>query len=205
MVGLHFSDVVYAESLLQVVSEVFDGDLNRAFRRLVLGLFTIFILHDKCDIADICIVLRMLDLRLCLIHGCDICIIQFAIFDLGYAEAGIIRHRIRILEGGRHLDALSKGDVDGLPVFLFLELLLVLFLRNLGLGRKLRLLLEELGRLRLFDFDRRTRAFVNVYTAGSNHGASASVRAMDSICLTFFCTGTMAGIRLTLFGHCVGL
>ena len=107
MVGLHFSDVVYAESLLQVVSEVFDGDLNRAFRRLVLGLFTIFILHDKCDIADICIVLRMLDLRLCLIHGCDICIIQFAIFDLGYAEAGIIRHRIRILEGGRYLDALS--------------------------------------------------------------------------------------------------
>ena len=130
MVGLHFSDVVYAESLLQVVSEVFDGNLNRAFCRLILGLLTIFILHDKCDIADICVVLRMLDLRLCLIHGCDICIIQFTIFDLGYAEAGIIRHCICILEGSRHLDALTEGDVDGLPVFLFLELLLVLFLRN---------------------------------------------------------------------------
>ena len=144
----------------------------------------------------------MLDLRLCLIHGLEIRRIHLVIVDLGYAEAGIIRHRIRILEGGRHLDALSKGDVDGLPVFLFLELLLVLFLRNLRLGRKLRLLLEELNRLRLFDFDCRTRTFVNAYTAGSNHGASASVRAMDSICLTLFCTGTMAGIRLTFFGHC---
>ena len=202
MVGLDFSDVVYAESLLQVVSEVFDGDLNRAFRRLVLGLFTIFILHNKCDIAEICVVLRVLDLWLCLIHGLEIRRIHLVIVDLAYAEAGIIRHRIRILESGRHLDALSEGDVDGLPVFLFLELLLVLFLRDLGLGRKLRLFLEELGRLCLFDFDRRTRAFANAYTADSDHCASASVRAMDSICLTLFYTGTMGGIRLTLFGHC---
>ena len=145
----------------------------------------------------------MLDLRLCLIHGCDICIIQFAIFDLGYAEAGIIRHRIRILEGGRHLDALSKGDVDGLPVFLFLELLLVLFLRNLGLGRKLRLLLEELLRLRLFDFDRRARAFVNAYTAGANHGASACVRTMDSIFLTLFGHCAVGSVSLRFFCRCV--
>ena len=202
VVGLHFSSVLYAELLLQVVAEVLDGDLNRAFRRLILGLFAIFILQNKGNITQICVVLRMLDLRLCLIHGLEIRGIHLIIVDLAYAQAGIIRHRIRILEGGRHLDALSEGDVDGLPVFLFLELLLVLFLRNLGLGRKLRLLLEELGRLCLFDFDRRTRAFANAYTAGSDHCASASVRAMDSICLTLFCTGSISGIRLTLFGHC---
>ena len=152
-----------------MIFEVFDRDLYRSFRRLVLGLFAIFILHDKGDIAKNCVVLRVLDLRLCLIHGLEIRLIHLIIVDLGYAEAGIIRHRICILEGSRHLDALTEGDVDGLPVFLFLELLLVLFLRNLGLGRKLRLLLEELGRLRLFDFDRHTRAFVNAYTAGSDH------------------------------------
>ena len=94
----------------------------------------------------------MLDFRLCLIHGLEIRCIHLIIFDLAYAQAGIIRHRVRILEGGRHLDALTEADVDGLPVFLFLELLLVLFLRDLGLGRKLRLLLEELARLRLFVF-----------------------------------------------------
>ena len=158
-----------------MIFEVFDRDLYRAFRRLVLGLFAILVLHDKGNIAENGVVLRVLDLRLCLIHGLEIRCIHLIIVDLGYAEAGIIRYRIRILEGGRHLNALSEGDVDGLPVFLFLELLLVLFLRNLGLGRKLRLLLEELGRLRLFDFDRRTRAFANAYTAGSDHCASASV------------------------------
>ena len=170
-----------------MIFEVLDCNLYGAFRRLVLGLFAIFIPHDKGDIAENGVVLRVLDLRLCFIHGLEIRRIHLIIVDLGYAEAGIIRHCIRILEGGRHLDALSEGDVDGLPVFLFLEL---------------RLLLEELGRLRLFDFDRRTRAFVNAYTAGTDHCASASVRTMNSICLTLFCTGTMGGIRLTLFGHC---
>ena len=152
-----------------MIFEVFDRDLYGAFRRLVLSLFAILILHDKGDVAQNGVVLRMLDLRLCFIHGLEIRRIHLIVVDLGYAESGIIRHRIRILEGSRHLNALTEGDVDGLPVFLFLELLLVLFLRNLGLGRKLRLLLEELGRLRLFDFDRRTRAFVNAYTAGADH------------------------------------
>ena len=185
-----------------MIVEVFDRDLYRAFRRLVLGLFAILILHDEGNITENGIVLRVLDLRLCLIHSLEIRRTHLIIVDLGDAEAGIIRHRVRILEGGRHLDALSEGDVDGLPVFLFLELLLVLFLRNLGLGRELRLLLEELGRLRLFDFARRTCAFANAYTAGSSHCASASVRAMASISLTLFYTGTMVVIRLTLFGHC---
>ena len=152
-----------------MIFEVFDRDLYGAFLRLILGLFAIFILHDKGNIAENGVVLRVLDFRLCLIHGLEIRRIHLIIVDLGYAKAGIIRHRICILEGGRHLDALTEGDVDGLPVFLFLELLLVLFLRDLGLGRKLRLLLEELGRLRLFDFDRRSCAFVNAYTAGSDH------------------------------------
>ena len=111
----------------------------------------------------------MLNLRLCLIHGLEIRRIHLFIFDFAYAQAGIIRYRICILEGGRYLDTCSDVSVDDLPVFLFLELLLVLFLRDLGLGRKLRLLLEELGRLRLFDFDRRTRAFANAYTAGADH------------------------------------
>ena len=109
----------------------------------------------------------MLDLRLCFIHGLEIRRIHLIIFDFGYMQAGLIRYRICILEGSRHLDTRSDVSVDELPVFL--ELLLVLFLRNLGLGRKLRLLLEELGRLCLFDFDRRTRAFVNAYTAGADH------------------------------------
>ncbi len=152
-----------------MILEVFDCDLYGAFRRLVLSLLAILVLHDKGNIAENGVVLRVLDLRLCLIHGLEIRGIHLIIVDLAYAQAGIIRHRIRILEGGRHLDALTEGDVDGLPVFLFLELLLVLFLRNLGLGRKLRLLLEELLRLRLFDFDCRTRAFVNAYTAGADH------------------------------------
>ena len=152
-----------------MIFEVFDCDLYGAFLRLVLCLFAILVLHDKGNIAENGIVLRVLDLRLCLIHGLEIRRIHLIVVDLGYAEAGIIRHRIRILEGGCHLDALTEGDVDGLPVFLFLELLLVLFLRDLGLGRKLRLLLEELLRLRLFDFDRRTCAFVNAYTSGSDH------------------------------------
>ena len=152
-----------------MIFEVFDRDLYGAFRRLVLGLFAILVLHDKGNITENGVVLRVLDLRLCLIHGLEIRRIHLIVVNLGYAEAGIIRHRICILEGSRHLDALTEGDVDGLPVFLFLELLLVLFLRNLGLGRKLRLLLEELGRLRLFDFDRRSCAFANAYTAGSDH------------------------------------
>ena len=183
-----------------MIFEVFDRDLYGAFCRLVLDLFAILILHNKGDIAENGILLRMLDLRLCFIHGLEIRRIHLIIFDFGYMQAGLIRYRICILEGSRHLDTRSDVSVDELPVFL--ELLLVLFLRDLGLGRKLRLLLEELARLRLFDFDCHTRAFVNVYTAGSDHGASASVRAVASICLTLFCTGTMSGIRLTLFGHC---
>ena len=152
-----------------MIFEVFDRDLYGAFRRLVLGLFAILVLHDKGNIAENGVILRMLDLRLCLIHGLEIRRIHLIVVDLGYAEAGIIWHRICILEGGRHLDALTEGDVDGLPVFLFLELLLILFLRDLGLGRKLRLLLEEFLRLRLFDFDCRTCAFANAYTAYSDH------------------------------------
>ena len=150
-----------------MIFEVFDRNLYGAFCRLVLDLLTIFILHDKGDIAKNCVVLRVPNLRLCLIHGLEIRRIHLIIFDFGYMQAGLIRYRIYILKGSRHLDTRSDVSVNELPVFL--ELLLVLFLRNLRLGRKLRLFLEELGRLRLFDFDRRTCAFVNAYTAGADH------------------------------------